>query len=77
MGASLIGAIEQLLKLGNLTMEEKHRYDDNLLKLKLQWNKAYDALETDDGSDILLDDITDELCLVLDAVVETVRAKNA
>ena len=77
MGASLLGAIEQLLRLGNLSLEEKHKYDDNLLKLKLEWNEVYDELETDNGSDVRLDNITDELCLVLDAVVEAIRAKNS
>lgn len=77
MGASLIGAIEQLLKLGNLTLEERHRYDDNRLKLKKEWYKEFDKLETDEGSDNRLDDITDELRLLLDAVVEALGAKNA
>ncbi len=77
MGASLIGAIEQLLKLGNLAMEERHLYDDNLLKAKRKWYEEFDKLETEDGSDNALDDVTDELRLLLDAIVEATRAKNA
>jgi polyhydroxyalkanoate synthesis regulator phasin len=77
MGASLIGAIEQLLKLGNLAFEERHRYDDNLLRLRKEWYEEFDKLETDQGSDNRLDDITDELRLTLDSVVEAIRAKNA
>ena len=77
MGASLMAAIEQLLKLGNLTLEERHRYDDNILKLKKEWYEEFDKLETNEGSDNRLDDITDELRLTLDSVVEALRAKNS
>lgn len=76
MGASIIGAIEQLLKLGNLTMQERHLYDDNILKLKKAFYEEYDKLETDQGSDNALGLIERELCLTLDALVNTLRAKN-
>lgn len=77
MGASWIGAIEQLLKLGNLTFEERHRYDDNILRLKKEWYEEFEKLETDEGSDNRLDDIERELRLLTDAIVETLRAKNS
>jgi hypothetical protein len=76
MGASIIGAIEQLLKLGNLTLEEKHQYDDNILKLKKKWYEEYDKLETEDGSDLALVNVERELLLVLDAVVNAHRSKG-
>lgn len=76
MGASIAAAISELLKLGNLTLEERHLYDDNVLKLTKEWYSEYDKLETDEGSDNRLDDITDELRITLDAVVKAVRAKN-
>lgn len=76
MGASIVGAIEQLLKLGNLTLEERHRYDDNILKLKKEWYEEYDKLETEEGSDLALVTIERELRLLLDAVVNSLRSKN-
>lgn len=76
MGASLIGAIEQLLKLGNLAMAERHLYDDNILKLKKEWYEEYNKLETDEGSDLALVNIELKLRLTLDAVVNSVRSKN-
>lgn len=76
MGASLIGAIEQLLKLGNLTISERHLYDDNILKLKKEWYEEYSKLETDEGSDNSLVNIERELRLTLDAIVNSVRSKN-
>lgn len=77
MGASIAAAITELLKLGNLTLEERHLYDDNILKLTKEWYEEFDKLETDEGSDNRLDDITDELRLTLDAVIKTIRAKNS
>ena len=76
MGAVLIGAIEQLLKLGGLAIEERHRYDDNLLRLRKEWYEEFAKLETPDGSDNRLDDIELELQLTLKSVVEALRAKN-
>lgn len=77
MVASLFGAIEQLLKLGNLTLEERHRYEDNVLKLSKEWYEEFDKLESKSGSDNRLDDITDELRLLTNAIVETLRTKNS
>lgn len=77
MGAAIIGAIEELLKLGNLTMEERHLYDDNILKLKKEWYEEFDKLETDEGSDRALGDIDLKLLLTLEAVVNSIRAKKA
>lgn len=76
MGNLLLGVLEQLLKLGNLTMEEKHRYEDNVLKLKKEWYEEYKKLDSDEGSDSRLDDIELELRLLTESIVETLRTKN-
>ena len=75
MGTLLLGVLEQLLKLGNLTMEERHRYEDNVLKLKKEWYEEFQKPENE-ISDNRLDDIELELRLLAEAVVETLRAKN-
>jgi hypothetical protein len=77
MGNLLLGVLEQLLKLGNLTMEEKHRYEDNVLKLKKEWYEEYNKLETDLGSDNALDDIELKLRLTTEALLETLRSKQS
>lgn len=77
MGELLLGVLEQLLKLGNLTMEEKHRYEDNVLKLQKAWYEEYEKLETDMGSDNALDDIELQLRLTTKALVETLRSKKS
>jgi hypothetical protein len=77
MGPLLLGVLEQLLKLGNLTMEERHLYEDNVLKLKKEWYEEFQKLETDLGSDNALDDIELKLRLTTEALVETLRAKNS
>lgn len=77
MGELLLGVLEQLLKLGNLTLEEKHRYEDNILKLKKAWYEEYNKLESDMGSDNALDDIELQLRLTTEALLETLRSKSA
>lgn len=76
MGTLLLGVLEQLLKLGNLTMEEKHRYEDNVLKLKKEWHEEFNKLETAVGSDNALDDIELKLRLTTEALLETLRSKQ-
>ncbi len=76
MGVLLLSVLEQLLKLGNLTMEEKHRYEDNVLKLKSEWYEEFEKLETELGSDNALDDIELKLRLTTEALIQTLRAKN-
>lgn len=77
MGTLLLGVLEQLLKLGNLTMEEKHRYEDNVLKLKKAWYEEYAKLESEMGSDNALDDIELQLRLTTEALLETLRGKHS
>lgn len=76
MSQLLLGILEQLLKLGNLTLEEKHKYEDNVLKLKKEWYEEFQKSE-DEISDTRLDDIELELRLVTEALLETLRAKNS
>lgn len=76
MGSLLLGVLEQLLKLGNLTLEEKHLYEDNVLKLKKEWYEEYEKLETELGSDNALDDIELKLRLTTEALVQALRAKD-
>ncbi len=75
MGTLLLGVLEQLLKLGNFAMEERHRYEDNVLKLKKEWYEEFQKPENE-ISDNRLDDIELELRLLAEAVVEALRAKN-
>jgi polyhydroxyalkanoate synthesis regulator phasin len=75
MGTLLLGVLEQLLKLGNLTMEEKHRYEDDVLKLTKEWYEEFNKLETDLGSDNALDDIELKLRITTEALLETLRGK--
>lgn len=77
LGTLLLGVLEQLLKMGNLTLEEKHRYEDNVLKLKKAWYEEYAKLETDLGSDNALDDIELQLRLTTEALLETLRTKQS
>lgn len=77
MGTVLVGAIEQLLKLGNFALEERHRYDDNLLKLRRQWYEEYKRIEDGTGSDDTLVNVERELGLLLKAIVESLGASNA
>jgi len=77
MGTLLLGVLEQLLKLGNLTMEEKHLYEDNVLKLKVEWHEEFNKLETELGSDNALDDIELKLRITTQAILETLRAKQS
>lgn len=77
MGELLLGVLEQLLKLGNLTLEEKHRYEDNVLKLKKAWYEEYNKLESSMGSDNALDDIELQLRLTTEALLETLRGKQS
>jgi hypothetical protein len=77
MGELLLGVLEQLLKFGNLTLEEKHRYEDDVKKLKEAWYEEYAKLETDMGSDSALDDIELKLRLTGEAILETYRSKHS
>lgn len=71
MGTVLIGAIEQLLKLGNFALEERHRYDDNLLKIRKMWYEEFAKVEAGIGSDDELDNLELQLHLLLKAVVDS------
>lgn len=76
MVSSLLGILEQVLKLGVLTVEERHKYDDNLKKLKEAYYEEYNK-GPDEWSDNLLDDIELKLRILNDSIIETLRAKNS
>jgi hypothetical protein len=77
MGELLLGVLKELLHAGNLTLEEKHLYEDNVLKLEKEWYEEYDKLETELGSDNALDDVERKLRLTTKALVETLRSKHS
>ncbi len=68
----LLGVLEQLLKVGGLAMEEKHKYEDNILKLKKDW---YDEFQkpADEISHARLDELQLQLRLVGEAILEAAR----
>lgn len=76
MSSPILGILNNLVRLGVLTAEEKHRYEDNILKARRKWYEEYDKLETEDGSDSALDDIELELRLLDEALEQAVRTKN-
>lgn len=76
MGTVLIGALEQLLKLGILIGEERHKYDDDLRKLKEEWYEEYRKLETDQGSDFAIDKLDERLRILGESIVAAIRTKN-
>lgn len=75
MANLLLGILEQLLKLGTITLEERHKYEDNVLKLKKEFYEEFQKPENE-ISDSRLDDIELELRLVTEALLETLRTKN-
>lgn len=75
MITALLGLLEQVVKLGVLTVEERHKYEDNILKLKKEWYEEYQKPD-DEISHNRLDDIQLELRLLTDAVIEALRAKK-
>jgi hypothetical protein len=75
MATLLLGCLEQLLKLGNLTLEEKHRYEDNILKLKKEWYEEFQRPENE-ISDSHLDELDLQLRLLTESMLEAIRAKN-
>lgn len=76
MGTLLLGIAEQLIRLGNFTMEEKHRYEDDILKLKKAYYEEFQRPENE-ISDSRLDDIDLQLRLFTESLIEAARAKNA
>jgi glycogen debranching enzyme len=76
MATQLLAVLEQLLKLANLGVEEKHKYEDNILKLKKRYYEEFSKPE-DELSDNALDGIDLELRLLSEALLETLRTKNS
>lgn len=76
MVESLLGILEQVLKLGVLTVEERHRYDDDRKKLREAYYEEYNK-GPDEMSDNALDDIELKLRILADAITEAIRTKNS
>jgi hypothetical protein len=76
MSTLILGIIEQVLKLGVLGVEERHKYEDNILKLKKAYYEEFNKPENE-ISDNRLDDIDLELRLFGESVIEALRAKNS
>ena len=73
MGELLLGVCKEILALANITLEERHKYEDNVLKLEKEWYEEFDKLETNMGSDNALVDIERELLLTTKALIEASR----
>lgn len=76
MATLLLGILEQVLKLGVLSMEEKHKYDDDILKLKKAYYVEYSRPENE-ISDNNLDDLDLQLRLLGESIEQALRAKNS
>lgn len=76
MSTLILGIIEQVLKLGVLAAEERHRFEDNILKLKQEYYEEFSKPESE-MSDSRLDDIDLKLRLFGESVIEALRAKNS
>lgn len=76
MATLLLGVLEELLKLGNFAAEEKHRYEDNILKVKKAYYEEFSRPENE-ISDSRLDDLDLELRLLTESLIEAVRDKNS
>lgn len=72
----LLGVLQELLKVGGLAMEEKHRYEDNILKLKKEWYAEYQK-PIDEISHARLDELQLQLRLTGEAILEAIRTAQA
>lgn len=75
MATLLLGILEQVLKLGVLGVEERHKYEDNILKLKKDFYEEY-TKEDEHISDNRLDELDLELRLLGEAFIATLKSKN-
>lgn len=75
MFESLLGLLTVVAKLGVLTVEERHKYEDNILKVKREWYEEY-SKPSNEISDVRLVELERELRLLTDAVIDALRAKN-
>ena len=76
MATLILGIIEQVLKLGVLGVEENHKYDDNLLKLKKAYYEEFSKPENE-ISDNRLDELDLELRILGESIEQALRAKNS
>jgi hypothetical protein len=76
MVSLLLGVLEQLLKVGGIAMEEKHRYEDNILKIKKSWYEEFQK-PADQISHANLDELQLQLRLLGEAILEASRTTKA
>jgi hypothetical protein len=76
MVSLLLGVLEQLLKVGGLAMEERHKYEDNMLQLKKDWYAEFQK-PADEISHMRLDELQLQLRLLGEAILEAARTKKA
>lgn len=76
MVSLLLGVLEQLLKVGGIALEEKHRYEDNILKIKKDWYAEFQK-PADQISHMRLDELQLQLRLLGEAILEATRTKKA
>ena len=75
MATLILELLGQVLKLGVLGVEERHRYEDNILKLQKAFYEEYTKPD-DEISDNRLDDLDLELRLLGEAFIKTLKSKN-
>lgn len=69
----ILGVLEQGLKLWN--SHESTKYLDKLIKLKKEWHEEYNK-PISERSDVRLDDIESELCILADSFIQAAQAPN-
>lgn len=76
MATLLLGILEQVMKLGVLGVEERHKYEDNILKLKKDWYEEF-GKPTGEISDNRIDELDLQLRLLSESVIAALKSKNA
>lgn len=76
MVSLLLGVLQELLKVGGLVMEERHRYEDNILKLKKAWYEEFQK-PADQISHARLDELQLQLRLLGESLLEALRTQKA
>lgn len=72
----ILGIIQEVLKLGVIIAEERHRYDDDILRIQRKFADEY-AKPDDEISDALLIEYERELQFLGEAVINSLKSKNS
>lgn len=76
MFESILGLLTAVVKLGVLSVEERHKYEDNILKVKREWYEEY-SKPSNEISDVRLVELERELRLLTDAVINSLGAAGS